>query len=106
VKSVEPKEAPSGKSAKKVFHPKLFFANMGAGKAIFKFRKNQHVFEQGDVTDTVFYIQTARSSSLSYLTKARKLSSLPRIPDGRYCPRALRPKWEVVASSSKSRRTQ
>jgi len=45
---------------------------MGAGKAIFKFRKNQHVFEQGDVTDTVFYIQTVRSSSLSYLTKGKE----------------------------------
>ena len=42
MKSVEPKEAPSGKSAKKMFHPKLFFANMGAGKSIFKFRKNRH----------------------------------------------------------------
>ena len=50
----------------------VFLANVGAGKAIFKFRKNQHVFEQGDVTDTVFYIQTARSSSLSYLTKGKE----------------------------------
>jgi CRP/FNR family transcriptional regulator, cyclic AMP receptor protein len=27
------------------------------GKAIFKFRKDQYVFEQGDVADTAFYIQ-------------------------------------------------
>ena len=40
--------------------PKLFLANVGAGKAIFKSRQNQHVFEQGDVADTVFYIQKGK----------------------------------------------
>ena len=49
-----------GKSAKNVFDPKLFLANVGAGKAILKFRKNEHVFEQGDVADTVFYIQEGK----------------------------------------------
>ena len=63
-----------GKSAKNVFDPKLFLANVGAGKAILKFRKNEHVFEQGDVADTVFYIK-ARSSLLSCPTKGRKPSS-------------------------------
>ena len=47
------------KSAK-VFDPKLFLAKVGAGKAILEFRKNQHVFEQGDVADTVFYIQEGK----------------------------------------------
>jgi CRP/FNR family cyclic AMP-dependent transcriptional regulator len=56
---VEPKEAPVAKSAK-VFDPKLFLAKVGAGKAILEFRKNQHVFEQGDVADKVFYIQKGK----------------------------------------------
>jgi CRP-like cAMP-binding protein len=43
-----------------VFDPKLLLANEGAGKAIFKFRKNKHVFEQGDVADTVSYIQPSK----------------------------------------------
>ena len=47
------------KSAK-VFDPKLFLAKVGAGKAILEFRKNQHVFEQGDVADKVFYIQKGK----------------------------------------------
>ena len=50
------------KSAK-VFDPKLFLAKVGAGKAILEFRKNQHVFEQGDVADRVFYIQKGNSIS-------------------------------------------
>jgi hypothetical protein len=43
VKLVEPETAPLGKSAKKMFDPKLSLAAMGAGKAIFKFPKNRHV---------------------------------------------------------------
>jgi CRP/FNR family transcriptional regulator, cyclic AMP receptor protein len=49
-----------GKLAKNGFDPKAFLAKVGAGKAILKFEKNQHVFEQGDVADTVFYIQRGR----------------------------------------------
>jgi CRP/FNR family cyclic AMP-dependent transcriptional regulator len=40
--------------------PKAFLAKVGAGKTILKIKKNQHVFEQGDVADTVFYIQKGR----------------------------------------------
>ena len=48
------------KSAKNAFDPKLFLANVGTGKTILKFRKNEHMFEQGDVADTVFYIQKGK----------------------------------------------
>jgi len=33
---------------------------VGFGKTILEFHKNQHVFEQGEVADTVFYIQKVR----------------------------------------------
>jgi CRP/FNR family transcriptional regulator, cyclic AMP receptor protein len=49
-----------GTPEKKVFDPKLLLANVGAGKEIFKFRKNKYAFEQGDVADTVFYIQQGK----------------------------------------------
>ena len=48
------------KPAKKEFDPKAFLAKVGMGKTILKIKKNQHVFEQGDVADTVFYIQKGR----------------------------------------------
>jgi CRP/FNR family transcriptional regulator, cyclic AMP receptor protein len=60
MKLVEPKEAPVEKSAKDMFDPKIFLAKVGAGKTILEFQKNQHVFEQGDVADTVFYIQKGK----------------------------------------------
>jgi CRP/FNR family transcriptional regulator, cyclic AMP receptor protein len=58
VKLVEPKEAPVEKPD--IFDPKDFLAKVGAGKHILEFRKDQHVFEQGDVADTVFYIQKGK----------------------------------------------
>jgi CRP-like cAMP-binding protein len=42
------------------FDPKAFLAKVGNGKAVLNFKKNQHIFEQGDVADTIFYIQTGK----------------------------------------------
>jgi CRP-like cAMP-binding protein len=42
------------------FDPKDFLAKVGEGKAILKFDSNQTVFAQGDVADTVFFIQKGR----------------------------------------------
>src|SRR6202790_615083 len=60
MKLVEPKEAPVKKPDKDVFDPKNFLAKVGTGKQVLEFHKNQHVFEQGDVADTVFYIQKGK----------------------------------------------
>jgi CRP/FNR family cyclic AMP-dependent transcriptional regulator len=49
-----------GKQANNEFDPKAFLARVGAGKTILKLAKNKHVFEQGDVADTVFYIQKGK----------------------------------------------
>ena len=49
-----------GEPANEGFDAKVFIAKVGAGKKILEFHKNQHVFEQGDVADTVFYIQKGR----------------------------------------------
>jgi len=54
------KDAPVAKLADEGFDPKAFLAKVGTGKTILKLEKNQHVFEQGDVADRVFYIQKGR----------------------------------------------
>jgi len=48
------------KPTKTEFDPQAFLAKVGAGKTILNIRRNQHVFRQGDVADTVFYIQKGR----------------------------------------------
>jgi CRP/FNR family cyclic AMP-dependent transcriptional regulator len=40
--------------------PKAFFAQAGPGKAIHEYRKNQIIFAQGAIADSVFYIQKGR----------------------------------------------
>ena len=62
-----------GKQANE-FDPKAFLARVGAGKTILNIKKNEHVFEQGDVADSVFYIQKG-SVKLTYPSKVRKRSS-------------------------------
>jgi CRP/FNR family cyclic AMP-dependent transcriptional regulator len=42
------------------FDPKMFLAKVGTGKTILEFRKNQKIFAQGDVADTIFYIQKGK----------------------------------------------
>ena len=49
-----------GKSDEDVFDAKGFLAKVGAGTTILEFRKNQHVFKQGEVADTVFYLHKGR----------------------------------------------
>jgi CRP/FNR family cyclic AMP-dependent transcriptional regulator len=42
------------------FDPNEFLAQMGEGKTIHEFQKDEVVFAQGDVANTVFYIQKGR----------------------------------------------
>jgi CRP/FNR family transcriptional regulator, cyclic AMP receptor protein len=49
-----------GNSAKSVFDAQDFLAKVGAGKSILEFEKNENVFVQGDIADTVFYIQKGK----------------------------------------------
>jgi CRP/FNR family cyclic AMP-dependent transcriptional regulator len=43
-----------------VFDPKAFLGRIGAGKTVEKYRKNQKIFSQGDIADTVFFIQKGK----------------------------------------------
>jgi CRP/FNR family transcriptional regulator, cyclic AMP receptor protein len=49
-----------GKPAKSSFDAQLFLARVGEGKSILEFQKGQNVFAQGDLADTVFYIQKGK----------------------------------------------
>jgi CRP/FNR family cyclic AMP-dependent transcriptional regulator len=42
------------------FDPKVFLAKVGEGKTILEYRKDQIVFAQGDVAESIFYIQKGR----------------------------------------------
>jgi cAMP-binding proteins - catabolite gene activator and regulatory subunit of cAMP-dependent protein kinases len=42
------------------FDPKAFLGRIGEGKTVEKYRKNQKIFSQGDIADTVFFIQKGK----------------------------------------------
>jgi CRP-like cAMP-binding protein len=69
--------------------PKPFSPRIGAGKTILKFEKNQRVFEQGEVADTVFYIQKG-SVKLTVLSEQGKEAVVGIIEPGQFfgegCP--------------------
>ena len=48
------------KRGKAIFDPKEFLAKVGEGKTIYKYRKDQIIFSQGQVADAVFYIQQGK----------------------------------------------
>src|SRR5450432_1450832 len=49
-----------GKALKSSLDPRVFLAKVGVGKTVLEFHKNQNIFSQGDVADTVFYLQKGR----------------------------------------------
>ena len=49
-----------GNPARGAFDAKDFLAKVGAGKIIRNFQKNETVFVQGDIADTVYYIQRGK----------------------------------------------
>jgi CRP/FNR family transcriptional regulator, cyclic AMP receptor protein len=72
-----------GKQGKDSFDSKMFLAKLGAGKTILAFHKNQHVFEQGDVADTVFYIQKGKVK-LTVLSKQGKEAVVAILEPGQF----------------------
>ena len=72
-----------GKLASKGFDPKAFLSKVGTGKTILKFEKNQHVFEQGDAADAVFYIQKG-SVKLTVLSEHGKEAVVGILEPGQF----------------------
>jgi CRP/FNR family transcriptional regulator, cyclic AMP receptor protein len=53
-------EVHMGKPARAEFDAKDFLEKMGVGKTILELKKNEDVYTQGEVADTVFYIQKGK----------------------------------------------
>jgi CRP/FNR family cyclic AMP-dependent transcriptional regulator len=49
------------KKKKLPFDPKVFLSKVNGGRSTSEYRKNQVVYRQGDVADSVFYIQTGKA---------------------------------------------
>jgi CRP/FNR family transcriptional regulator, cyclic AMP receptor protein len=72
-----------GNPASDEFDAKVFLGKVGVGKTILEFHKNQHIFEQGDVADTVFYIQKGRVK-LTVLSEQGKEAVVAILESGQF----------------------
>ena len=72
-----------GNPASDEFDAKVFLGKVGAGKTILEFHKNQDIFEQGDVADTVFYIQKGRVK-LTVLSEQGKEAVVAILESGQF----------------------
>jgi CRP/FNR family transcriptional regulator, cyclic AMP receptor protein len=74
---------PPVKSAKKkrVFDPREFLATIGDGRTVVAFAKKQTIFTQGDVADTVFFIQEGKVR-LAVVSKVGKEATLGILSEG------------------------
>jgi CRP/FNR family transcriptional regulator, cyclic AMP receptor protein len=70
-------------AGKNSLDPKTFLAKVGAGKTILTFRKNQNVFAQGEVADTIFYIQKGRVK-LTVLSERGKEAAVGILETGQF----------------------
>jgi CRP/FNR family transcriptional regulator, cyclic AMP receptor protein len=72
-----------GKVAKDIFDAKVFLAKVGGGKATLEYRKNQIIFAQGEVADSVFYIQKGRVK-LTVISKQGKEAVVAILGPGQF----------------------
>lgn len=70
LRRLPPRKSFAQKEAK-LLDPKVFLANVGAGRTIRHYRPKQAIFSQGDRADAVFYIQEGKVK-LSVLSKQGK----------------------------------
>jgi CRP/FNR family cyclic AMP-dependent transcriptional regulator len=72
-----------GNAVNNAFDAPVFLAKVGVGKTILEFHKNQNVFAQGDVADTVFYIQKGRVK-LTVLSEQGKEAVVAILESGQF----------------------
>jgi CRP/FNR family transcriptional regulator, cyclic AMP receptor protein len=70
-----------GKRAQASFDPKTFLAEVGDGKTMFTYLKNEVVFSQGDSADAVFYIQKG-NVKLTVISKQGKEAVIAMLGPG------------------------
>jgi CRP/FNR family cyclic AMP-dependent transcriptional regulator len=74
---------PKIQPSKATFDPKAFLGRAGAGKSIEKYERNQKIFSQGDVADTVFFIRKGKVK-ITVLSEHGKEAVVGILADGQF----------------------
>jgi CRP/FNR family transcriptional regulator, cyclic AMP receptor protein len=68
---------------KGAFDPQAFLGRVEAGKTIERYAKNQKIFSQGDIADTIFFIQKGKVK-ITVLSEHGKEAIVAILPEGQF----------------------
>jgi CRP/FNR family cyclic AMP-dependent transcriptional regulator len=83
------------------FDPKVFLGRVEAGKTVERYAKNQKIFSQGDVADSVYFIQKGKVK-ITVLSELGKEAVVGIFTDGQFFGEACLEGAEFRASTSQA----
>jgi CRP-like cAMP-binding protein len=72
------------KKPKSTFDPKAFLSKIGKGRSIANYHQAQHIFSQGDLADSVFYIEAGKVK-LTVISEQGKEAVVAILGKGEFC---------------------
>jgi CRP-like cAMP-binding protein len=88
-------------ASSRIFEPRAFLARADAGITIEKYGKNQKVFSQGDVADSIFFIQRGKVK-ITALSEHGKEAVLGIFAEGQFFGEACLERAELRTSTSQA----
>jgi len=82
-----------------IFDPRAFLGRAGLGKTVERYAKNQKIFSQGDVADTVFFIQKGKVK-ITVLSEHGKEAVVAIFTEGQFFGEACLEGAEIRTSTS------
>ena len=82
-----------------IFDPRAFLGRAGLGKTVERYAKNQKIFSQGDVADTVFFIQKGKVK-ITVLSEHGKEAVVAIFAEGQFFGEACLEGAEIRTSTS------
>src|ERR1700692_907207 len=86
-------------ASKGIFDPRAFLGRAGLGKTVERYAKNQKIFSQGDIADTVFFIQHGKVK-ITVLSEHGKEAVVAIFTEGQFFGEACLEGAEIRTSTS------
>lgn len=83
----------------KEFNPLAFLSKAGAGKTLGRYRKNQKIFDQGDVADAVFFIRSGKVK-ITVLSEHGKEAVIGFLTEGQFFGEACLDRSKLRSATS------
>jgi CRP/FNR family cyclic AMP-dependent transcriptional regulator len=88
-------------ASSEVFDPRAFLGRAGPGKTVERYVKNQKIFSQGEIADTVFYIQKGKVK-ITVLSEHGKEAVVGIVAEGQFFGEGCLEGAEIRAATSQA----